>query len=142
MGKRIVSEREGRKRVGREEGTGLVGLNHEQLLTEGAGTLTQDLVRGHGNDGGEGEYEGVDVGEVQVHRGHGIRHRVGRHRLRLVGRELHHVLGVHFHRVVAQLRLGNGLAIQATIHSASGLQLQDPPSFWDRSPVWCSCGAL
>ena len=42
----------------------LVGLHHEEHLTQGARTFAQDLVWRHGDDGGQGEDEGVDVGHV------------------------------------------------------------------------------
>ena len=68
-----------------------------------------DLVRGHGDDGGQGEDEGVDVGHVEVVGCDGVGDRVGRHRLRRLRGKAHHVLRVHLDRVVAQLGLGHGL---------------------------------
>ena len=50
----------------------LIGLHHEQDLTEGARALPEHLIRRQGNDGAQREDEGVDVGHVQVIGGHRI----------------------------------------------------------------------
>lgn len=73
---------------------------HEQVLTERARPLPQDLIGIHGNNRTEGKYEVMDVLHVEEVGGHGVRDGVLGEFLRAVAGEVHHVLGVDLDGVV------------------------------------------
>ena len=76
----------------------LLRLHHQQRLAERARSLSEDVFRAHGDDGGEGEDEVVDVGGVEVVGGHRVGHRVGGHVRGSLDGEPQHILGVHLLR--------------------------------------------
>ncbi len=85
-----------------------------------------DLVRGHGDDGGEGEDERVDIGHVEVVGCDSVGHGVSRHRLRRLCCKTHHVLRVHLDGVVAQLGLGDslqGLQVLAFVFNVQNMKI-------------------
>lgn len=85
--------------------THLISLHHQQQLTECPRAFPKDFIRGHGDNGAEGEDEGVDVGHVQVVSGDRVRDRVGSHPVGLLSSKANHVLWVHLHGVIAKLGL-------------------------------------
>lgn len=86
-------------------------LDHKKCLTECACPLPQDLVRFHRDDGTEGKYEGMDVLHVEIVRGHGVRHGVISHALRVLAGHATHVLRVQLHGIIAELGSSGGLQV-------------------------------
>lgn len=92
---------------------------HKELLAQRAGALSQHIVRTHRDDRAQRKDERMHVLHVQIVRGNGIGHRVGRKHLRLRGGKLDHVFGVELKRVIAKLGTRHSLHTnKATQHSA------------------------
>ena len=115
--------------VGVDDAVG-VRLHHQQHLTESPRSLPQHILRHQRDHGAQRVDEQVNILHIEIIRRHRVRYAVAGHVEWILHRLTQHILRVHLHRVISQLRprhrlqsLGSVGKVRVALHPRERVQV-------------------